>query len=56
MVGEIEVSHLLEEMYIRNTDIPPNCNDIRSTAYMHKLYAISFGMLRIKKGQLQKYE
>jgi len=47
MVRGFEVSHLLGEMNIRNTDIHPNWNDIRSTAYMNKLYAIGYkGRLR----------
>jgi hypothetical protein len=40
MVRGFEVSNLLGEMNIRNTDIHPNWNDIRSTAYMNKLYSI----------------
>ena len=40
MVRGFEVSNLLGEMNIRNTDIHPNWNDIRSTAYMNKLYEI----------------
>ena len=41
MVRGFEVSHLLGEMNIRNTDIHPNWNDIRSTAYMNKLGEIA---------------
>jgi len=41
MVRGFEVSHLLGEMNIRNTDIHPNWNDIRSTAYMNKLNEIA---------------
>jgi hypothetical protein len=37
MVRGFEVSHLLGEMNIRNTDIHPNWNDICSTAYMNEL-------------------
>jgi len=41
MVRGFEVSHLLGEMNISNTDIHPNWNDIRSTAYINKLYEMS---------------
>jgi hypothetical protein len=43
MVRGFEVSHLLGEMNIRNADIHPNWNDIRSTADMNKLSEIVDG-------------
>lgn len=48
-----EVSYLLGEMNIRNTNIHPNWNGIRSTAYMNKLSEIASPHKRGFKFEMQ---